>query len=283
MEYLSNAYADLLSVAEQNKENYAQAKPFPSISFPNVFNSEFLSAVVNEFPDLASGDAIQFNDAKQKKLAGKGEKRFGPRTKEFMHFLNSEPVLEFLQVLTGIEEKLIPDPYFYGGGLHEIKKGGLLKVHADFNKHPVLKLDRRINLLVYLNKDWKEEYGGHFELWDTNMEKCERKILPLFNTIAIFSTTDFSYHGHPNPLNCPDGRSRKSLALYYYTNGRPQHEINSGLEAHNTLFKARKGDEADKRAFEEPLEEKNVYGLKELVKDFTPPLAIKLIKKIIGK
>lgn len=102
-----------------------------------------------------------------------------------MHFLNSEPFLEFLQILTGIKEPLIGDPYFIGGGQHEIKKGGLLKVPADFNKHQKLDLDRRINLLVYLNKEWKEEYGGNFELWNKDMSKC-KKNLPLFNRIAIF-------------------------------------------------------------------------------------------------
>ena len=76
-----------------------------------------------------------------------------------------------------------------GAGQHEIKPGGLLKIHADFNKHNISGLDRRLNVLVYLNKDWKEEYGGHFELWDKDMKHCVKKILPTFNTMAIFSTT----------------------------------------------------------------------------------------------
>ncbi|WP_202803353.1 2OG-Fe(II) oxygenase [Pedobacter arcticus] len=168
---------------------------------------------------------------------------------------------------------MISDPYFFGGGQHEIKKGGLLKVHADFNKHPQLKLDRRINVLVYLNKDWKEEYGGNFELWGKNMEQCVKKILPVFNRMAIFSTTDFSYHGHPDALNCPEDRSRKSLALYYYSNGRPASEINIDQEKHNTLFKERKNNSEDLIAFKPSLKEK----VKAILKDCIPPIILKKI------
>lgn len=272
--FLNEKNTNLLEIAENNAESYINATPFPNISFDNFFNPEFLNKVLEEFPDLSSiKESKKFQDTKQIKLAGKGERFFGTETKRLMHFLNSEPFLEFLQVLTGIEEPLINDPYFLGGGQHEIKKGGLLKIHADFNKHPKLGLDRRINVLVYLNKDWKEEYGGNFELWDTDMSKCEKKILPIFNRMAIFSTTDFSYHGHPNPLNCPENRSRKSLALYYYSNGRPNSEINKGLEKHSTLFKARKGDNDDKLAFNN-----NKYGYKSLIKDLTPPIIFKTLK-----
>jgi Rps23 Pro-64 3,4-dihydroxylase Tpa1-like proline 4-hydroxylase len=185
-----------------------------------------------------------------------------------MHFLNSEPFLMFLQKLTGIEETLMPDPYFVGGGFHEIKPGGYLKIHADFNRHNMTNLDRRINALVYLNEDWDESYGGHFELWDKDMTKCHKKVLPVFNTLAIFSTTDFSYHGHPDPLACPEGRSRKSLALYYYSNGRPQHEISD--KDHSTVFKAR--DESEKLAGES--------SFKSVLKEFVPPILVKAVKSL---
>ena len=272
-QYLNDEYQDLQKVAESNTEAYRSMKPFPSYSFKNFFNPQVLEDVLSEFPDLSKGDALKYDNPKERKLAGKGEGRFGEKTKEFMHFLNSQPFLEFLQKLTGIEEILVGDPYFSGGGLHEIKKGGLLKVHADFNKHPTTHLDRRINVLVYLNKDWKEEYGGHFELWDKEMTKCEKKILPEFNTLAMFSTTDFSYHGHPNPLNCPEDMSRKSLALYYYSNGRPKEEINPEIGEHSTIFKERKGNEEDNAAFA------GDKGFKSVVKDFIPPIILKAFRK----
>ncbi|RMZ50934.1 2OG-Fe(II) oxygenase [Flavobacteriaceae bacterium PRS1] len=288
--YLNDENKNLLEIAKNNVKPYQEAFPFPSISFDNFFSPEYLDKILEEFPDLSSiKNTTKFDNSKEIKLAGKGEKHFGNETKRFMHFLNSEPFLEFLQVLTGIKEPLIGDPYFLGGGQHEIKKGGLLKIHADFNKHEKLKLDRRINVLVYLNKNWKEEYGGHFELWDSKMEKCEKQILPTFNTLAIFSTTDFSYHGHPNVLDCPENRSRKSLALYYYSNGRPENEIFTGQEEHSTLFKSRVGNKDDEIAFKpkpkpKPKPKSTVKKIiKSLIKDLTPPIILKTVKTLANK
>src|SRR5690606_2126402 len=164
-----NSKINLATLAREYKETYAQAEPFPNIYFDEFFNPDFLSLVLDEFPDMAKNPDIFFNNFNEIKYASKGERKFGPYTKQFVHFLNSEPFLQFLQELTSIEEVLLPDPYFEGAGFHEIKKGGLLKIHADFNKHSQTKLDRRLNVLVYLNKDWDESYGGHFELWDKEM------------------------------------------------------------------------------------------------------------------
>ena len=92
-----------------------------------------------------------------------------------------------------------------------LKNGGYLNIHADFNQHPQMKLDRRLNILIYLNHNWKEDNGGHLELWDKNMKKCEKKILPIFNRMVIFITTDFSYHGNPNKIKVDENNSRKSI------------------------------------------------------------------------
>lgn len=264
-----NASTNLESLARERKAEYQSADPFPSIVFHNFFDEDFLSEVVTEFPDLSKEkDVIRYDNHNEKKLAAKGEAAFGEKSKMLAHFLNSQPILEFLQELTGIKETLLPDPYFIGGAFHEIKPGGLLKVHADFNKNSKSGLDRRINLLVYLNKDWDDSYGGHFELWNREMTEAKRKILPTFNTVAIFSTTDFSYHGHPNPLTCPPDRSRRSMALYYYSNGRPASEVNQGLEDHTTLFQGRKGLENDVR---------EVKTLRSRVREWVPPALLKII------
>ena len=149
--------------------------------------------------------------------------------------------VKFLNQLTSINETLITDPYLAGGGLHELKNGGHLNVHADFNQHPKMKLDRRLNILIYLNHNWKDENGGHLELWDKEMKECKKRILPIFNRMVVFSTTDFSYHGNPNRIKTQDDNSRKSIALYYYSNGRPQTERKLGL--HSTIFRKRPGTE----------------------------------------
>jgi len=269
--YLSSKYQDLLLFAQKRKKEYTSAKPFPSIHIHDFFNAEFLEEVLAEFPDLSKGNNIEYNDPLQKKFAGQGEALFGEKTKALMHYLNSEPFLKFINELTGIEEQLFSDSYFSGAGLHEIKPGGLLKVHADFNKHPVNNLDRRVNFIVYLNKDWKEEYGGHFELWDKEMSQCVNRFLPAFNSIAIFSTTSISYHGHPNPLTCPADRSRKSLALYYYSNGRPNEEAIAFKNGHNSIFVKRKNDATDSQDWDAYAERKR-----------KKPLLKRIYRKIFG-
>jgi hypothetical protein len=264
MDFIAKSPDELKAYASEYRNAYINADPFPNIYFDNFFNPDMLKAVLEEFPDMTKKADLKYNDPNQVKLASKGEYRFGPTTKQFMHFLNSQPFLEFLSILTGIDN-LIPDPFFEGGGCHQIVPGGMLKIHADFNKHPRNKLDRRLNVLVYLNEDWHEEYGGHFELWDREMKGCKKKILPLFNRMAMFSTTSDSYHGHPNPLTCPPDRTRKSLALYYYTNGRPEEEVVEGIQDHTTIFKYRKDDK--KARFK--------TTLKETIKLLTPPILLK--------
>lgn len=263
----------LIAKAEEFKEAYGSASPFPSIYFEDFFDEKMLSVVLDEFADMSSVNALNYQNKREVKLQGNGEEFFGDLTKRLMHFLNSEVFLEFIQTLTGIKEPLIGDPYYIGGGQHEIKNGGFLKIHADFNKHKTLGLDRRVNVLVYLNKDWKDEYGGCLELWDQEMKQCVTKIKPKFNTVAIFSTTDFSFHGLPDPVTIPDSMSRKSLALYYYSNGRPLEEVAQGEVPHGTIFRARPGSVEDKLAL-------NIFNdPKRLLRDLVPPLVLKMIRK----
>ena len=212
---------------------YVSAQPFPHIVIDDLFPNEVLETVLSEFPRADEIDWRRFDSETEKKLGYWHESALPANLQLFLYEMNSAPVLRFLETLTGIEG-LIPDPYYGGAGPHQILPGGFLKVHVDFNLHPLLKLDRRLNLLVYLNKDWKEEYGGHLELWNRDMTRCEQKILPVFNRTVVFSTTDFSLHGHPQPLACPEGRSRNSVSFYYYTNGRPEEERSA---PHDTIFR----------------------------------------------
>ena len=135
--------------------------------------------------------------------------------------MNSQPFLNFLQELTGVE-CLLPDPALVGGGLHSVMPGGSLEVHTDFNTHPQTQLLRRVNVLLYLNQNWESAFGGNLELWDASMSECVRSIEPIFNRMVVFHSIDISYHGHPQPLTCPEDRIRKSIAVYYYTPGEPE-------------------------------------------------------------
>jgi hypothetical protein len=229
----------LMAIADERREAYASATPYAHTVMDDFLPEDVLENVLREFPDPNAGKWHQFESALEKKLASNDERTMGPATRHLLAELNSGTFIDFLERLTGIEG-LVPDPHLVGGGLHQIVPGGHLKVHADFNKHPRLGLERRLNVLVYLNQDWQDEWGGAFELWKQDMSACEKKVLPYWNRCVVFSTTSTSYHGHPEPLACPEDRTRKSLALYYYTKDRPRSERG---RAHNTRFQSRPGEE----------------------------------------
>ena len=230
----------LVELIENKKKIYLNNEPFPHIVLDNFFKNDILDEILNEFPNNLDNVGYEFKTkVEQKKFTLNNSHLFSSNTNNFINYLNSQIFLEFLQKITSIKEKLQADPYLEGGGLHELRNGGFLNIHADFNKHPTLDLDRRLNVLIYLNKNWVEKYGGSLELWDSEMKKCKKKIIPTFNRMVIFSTTDFSYHGNPEKINCPLHTSRKSIAMYYYSNGRPVKERKLGN--HSTIFRKRPG------------------------------------------
>ena len=228
----------LMTLADAQREAYSSASPFPHTMIENFLDAELLREVASEFPEPGQPQWDGMIDKDQRKFAANRTEQLGLATRRVLHFPNGREVINFLEKLTGISG-LIPDPHLAGGGLHELRPGGFLKIHADFNWHRQLHLDRRINLLVYLNEDWQPEYGGALELWDTSMGGKVGEFLPMFNRCVIFNTTNNSYHGNPVPVACPEGRSRRSIAMYYYTNGRPAEEVSEG---HGTLFRNRPGE-----------------------------------------
>jgi hypothetical protein len=254
------------AVGESGYAAYSAAKPFPHIVLDNFFDPALVDAVLGEFPKPGEIRWQRFDNEREIKLASAADASFGPVTRLLLYHLNSITFLEFLSTITGIPN-LIPDPSFEGGGLHQIVRGGKLGIHADFNKHRKYNLDRRLNLLLYLNKNWREEYGGHLELWDREMTHCEAKVLPVFNRVMIFGTTDFTYHGHPDALQCPEDMTRKSLALYYFSNGRPAEEVSGH---HTTIFRARgDGD------FTPTVRQRIVS----VAKDLLPPIVMRRLRK----
>jgi Rps23 Pro-64 3,4-dihydroxylase Tpa1-like proline 4-hydroxylase len=263
---ISDIYADPSKLSSQYRSN----SPFPHIVLDDFISKDLLNSVSEEFPDLKTlNHKIEYSSQKEVKLASSGSSELSPSAKVLINFLNSDIFLEYLQRLTGISEPLISDPYLSGGGYHEIKTGGVLKVHADFNKHPKLDLDRRLNLLLYLNKDWDSSWGGNLELYKSDdLSSPAVSIEPIFNRCVIFTTTSFTFHGHPEPLTCPEGRSRKSIALYYFSTGRPKSEVED--TKHSTLFVETKG-------------ERFAPEYKKLISDFLPPIIIKGVKKLLGK
>ena len=202
---------------ELNKK-YEKADPYPHIVIENFLNPETLEECIREFDTLNETDGwinyVHFNEKKR----GLNKLELLPKSiQRTIQELSSPEFLQFLSDLTGIKN-LQKDDHLEGGGIHQSTLGGYLNIHADFTVHPHHRhWQRRINLLVYLNKDWKEEWGGKLELWDKEMKGCVQSILPVFNKCVIFNTDPDSYHGHPEPMTCPEDRFRRSIALYYYT------------------------------------------------------------------
>lgn len=260
--FLNSTY--LMQIADSYRQEYVSSVPFPHVAIDNFLPPEVLEEILEEFPQPNQSSWTKFEDANQIKLASNAEQGLGVSTRLLLQQFNSSVFISFLESLTGISG-LIPDPHFMGGGLHQIVRGGFLNIHIDFNHNLQLHLDRRINVLLYLNKNWKEEYGGHLELWNQDMTQCAKSILPIFNRCVIFNTSEFSYHGHPNPLTCPSGWSRKSIAMYYYTNGRPVDEV--AAIPHTTEFRDRP-------------HEKIVIDPKLLLRKLVPPILFDLKRYI---
>ena len=206
----------------QNLSNeYINNKPFPHIVIDDVIDLNLLNEIDTEIKSIEDwDDKKNFHGSIKKRILNSYEK-FPTFTKKLINYLNNKKMLEVLENLTG-EKALIPDPYFYGGGVHSTTRGGYLKVHADFNWHKKLKLFRRLNLLLYLSKDWKEEYKGNIEFWKEPFTKAEKSIFPKFGRLIIFTTDDNSFHGHPDPLQSPESIWRNSIALYYYSSIKPK-------------------------------------------------------------
>lgn len=225
---------------KDQKEAYLSGSPFPHAQLDGFFSDQALEDVLDSFPALDDPRWDRRDDVGiQVKLRStwKTELDIPPKILLVVQVLQSGRFVRLLSEYTGIHG-LMPDYWFGGGGLNQILPGGELAIHVDGTHNDDLQAYRRVNLIVFLNKDWREEYGGHLELWDEECRGCVTRIAPTFNTIALFNTSDLTYHGHPYPLSCPEGMSRKSLILYYYTTNRPQEEVRFG-EMHRALFSSR--------------------------------------------
>jgi Rps23 Pro-64 3,4-dihydroxylase Tpa1-like proline 4-hydroxylase len=196
---------------------FAHAKPYPHIVIDNFLAEKDAEKLLEEHKKQGDADQwgayVHFNERKSgiSKLD-----RMGPHTKAIITALSEPNFCHWLEELTGITG-LLADPDLDGGGLHMIERGGFLNVHVDFLAHTTRRQwSRQLNLLLYLNKDWEEDWNGALELWDRDMTHAVEKIQPIFNRCVIFNTCEGSYHGHPTPLVCPKHVQRRSMALYYF-------------------------------------------------------------------
>lgn len=199
--------------------------PFPHIVLNDAFPPSDAYDLMKFFPE-PDEDWYKYENCFETKFATDKASKIPNLHKGVISGLNSSYHLTTLENVFSIDG-LIPDPHLRGGGLHCIKNGGKLDIHADFNIHPKLKLQRRLNVILYLNKDWKPEYGGELQLWDRDLTR-PTIIEPIFNRLVAFEISDTSFHGHPTPWNAP--YPRRSIATYYYTVPKV------GVQPHSTLY-----------------------------------------------
>jgi hypothetical protein len=219
-------------------ERFRAATPFPHVVLDDFVPPEVIRRLIAEFP---GEDDIEWETwgpgrtrpvvrDKSNKLGQSDEQSFPPFIRHFMSQLLSETFVKFVERLSGIEG-LIVDPSHNGCGLHSTGRGGRLMIHTDVNRHPHTntRLHQVLNLIVFLNDEWRDEYHGHLELWTPERKPCKR-ILPIANRAVLFETGTRSFHGHPEPLACEEGRRRNSLAVYYYCLDRAPSDDYDGLQ-----------------------------------------------------
>ncbi len=227
----------LLQLAESRGVEFRTAEPFPHIVIDGFLPESVIRLLIDEFPAPDDVTWRTYATNKEVKLALEDEALIPAPHVQVLRVLNSQVFIDFLEKLSGISG-LIPDPHLRGAGIHQILTGGMLKVHADFDLHPLMLVHRRINVILYLNEDWADAYGGKLELWDEKMTGPLQSIAPVANRLLVFLTTDRSYHGHPDPLACPPDRSRKSMAWYFYTSSG----ADVASTGHSTIWRERPGE-----------------------------------------
>lgn len=225
-------------IFQEKGENYQAAHPYPYIQFDQFLEVGAAKQAMESFPAVEGPGWINYIHVNENKHGLNKMDRIPTYLQEVIRTLNSDEFVQTLSTLTGIEG-LKADPSLEGGGLHQSKRGGYLNIHADFTVHPHKRnWRRRVNLLVYLNEGWQPDYKGDLELWSRDMKNCVQKISPVYNRCVVFNTDEDSFHGLPEPINCPEGMTRKSIALYYFT------EEASTPRKRSTNYRARPGDGA---------------------------------------
>lgn len=234
-----------------SKEQWDNAKPFNHIVIDNFLPEDIVEKVAEEFPHFDDKFWFEYSNPLEIKKACSDWNKFPPTIYQVFMQLLSENISEYLSLLTNC--KLQPDYGLHGGGLHTHKSGGKLNTHLDYSIHPKINLQRKVNIIVYVSKNWKTEWNGDLGLWShddiTNQPKeLVKKIDCIFNRAVIFDTTKNSWHGLPTPVTCPDNKSRNSLATYYLC--EPPDQVDVRGKALYAPAEDQKNDESIKQLIE---------------------------------
>lgn len=193
--------------------------PFDHVIIDNFFNADFANYLAQDFPDFESDIWHQYSNAIEIKKTCNNWNIFTEKTYQAFSYLNSDEFTSYLSGRLFSGNKLYSDAGLNGGGLHIHKQGGKLNTHLDYSLHPKLKLQRKFNIIVYMNPNWIPSWGGALGFWGNSSAQkpgiLEKSIDCLFNRAVIFDTTQNSWHGLPEPVVCPGTEARKSIAAYY--------------------------------------------------------------------
>jgi 2OG-Fe(II) oxygenase superfamily len=219
------------------RDRVRRAEPFPHFKIDNFLDQGFAERILASFPSFEEAVKVgrSFEAVNEhRKVQVTDSSLFAEPIARLNRALADPEFLDLLCYVFDIPH-LLADEQLVGGGIHQTGPRGHLDVHVDFNYLPDRELHRRLNILIYFNKDWKEEWGGNIELWDKDVKVCHHSFAPIFNRCVVFATNEISYHG-VTAVRCPADRSRKSFAAYYYTKEAPP---GWDGQQHSTVFKAR--------------------------------------------
>lgn len=200
---------------EQLKTSFRAASPFPHLVIDNFLEDTYASEVAHAFP-TADDTWHEYCNPIEVKKSRDDLSEFPVALQSLFRLLGSDTVLDKFQTISGIEERLQTDPTLHGAGLHAYPRYGRLNIHLDYEKHPILQnKERRLNLILFLNRDWDAAWGGANELWDDPRGRVRKKTDVRFNRAILFRTNNISWHGVPDIIRCPPGVHRRSVAFYY--------------------------------------------------------------------
>ncbi|NLA68055.1 MAG: 2OG-Fe(II) oxygenase [Gammaproteobacteria bacterium] len=229
--------APVVAGADSLREAFLGARPFRHCVVDGFLEPAFAASLLAQFPDFEQGHFLNEDGVAGGKSTVERIRALGDAFAALDDCVRSPDFLALVGHVTGIDD-LLYDPEYFGGGTHENRDGQSLDAHIDFNMHPTTGWHRRLNLIVYLNHGWREEWGGTLQLHRDPRDPATDEvtsIAPLFNRCVVFETTEQSWHGFP-PIRLPPGQastSRKSVALYFYTRQRPARELAS---RHSTVY-----------------------------------------------
>jgi Rps23 Pro-64 3,4-dihydroxylase Tpa1-like proline 4-hydroxylase len=232
---------DYISVeaTAQLRQQFDQAQPYRHLVLDNFLTADFAEALNAQFPSIEKLKK-HYNGLNERKSEGANFDDFPEVFRQARELIMGEQMAAWMSRVTGIEEVFVADDHL-GTGLHQGSNGSFLDIHIDFNIHAEKDIHRRLNMLIYMNKDWLESYGGDLEMWDAKMTRCEKKVAPIFNRAVIFETSEISYHGY-SKITVPEHITRKSIYVYFYT------QLREGAASyHDTVFKAKPEDTAIKK------------------------------------